>query len=298
MIVLVLAGVATARVSIAQAPLDYYASAEGKTGDELRRALHEIVDGHAIVSYSSPASFDAVATLEADPSREGHILTIYMDASRPALDHSQSGWHREHLWPDSYGFDAEAHGEGARNAPLGDLHALRAGDPGYNSSRGNAVFGFAGPNGTPRPVATPGIGMNWRQSGDPAVWEVWPERRGDVARALFYMDVRYDGTPSSPDGHEPDLVLVGDPTRVKETDDSPAYMGRLCDLLTWHKLDPPSTPEVQRNNRAQGLQGNRNPFVDEPGFAARLWSCARSAAVYFPYTTRSSEARHVQRQGQ
>lgn len=95
--------------------------------------------------------------------------------------------------------------------------------------------------------------------------------RGDYARTLFYMAIRYQGNDSS---LTPDLELVpGKPE--KET----PHLGGLCLLLDWHQADPVSGAESRRNNRIYDWQGNRNPFVDHPKFAAEVWgnTCLRSA---------------------
>ena len=64
------------------------------------------------------------------------------------------------------------------------------------------------------------------------------EARGEIARAMFYMEKQY----------EP-LVLF-----KKQADI----------LLKWHEKDPPSKEEKWRNDKIEALQGNRNPFIDDP----------------------------------
>jgi hypothetical protein len=89
-----------------------------------------------------------------------------------------------------------------------------------------------------------------------------PAVRGDVARALFYMDVRYDGTES----FTTNLTLSECSCEVTST------LGNLATLLQWHEQDPPSDFERQRNELVCAeYQGNRNPFVDHPEWAAALF---------------------------
>lgn len=87
--------------------------------------------------------------------------------------------------------------------------------------------------------------------------------RGDIARALFYMAVRYDGD------------AVQDPgTRDLELSDSPdaswGYMGVLSVLRAWHEADPVDDVERLRNGLVCGQQGNRNPFIDHPEWVADI----------------------------
>jgi serine protease len=85
-------------------------------------------------------------------------------------------------------------------------------------------------------------------------WEVPATVKGDVARMLFYMDVRYEGTGGD---QTPDLKLVN----TKTTDSRRPELGRLCTLLRWHVQDPVSDGERRRNDQVYTWQGNRNPFI-------------------------------------
>lgn len=83
--------------------------------------------------------------------------------------------------------------------------------------------------------------------------------RGDLARALFYMAVRYDGGEADTTA----LRLADAPNATAST------MGMLSTLLQWHTDDPVSASERARNDRiCAAYQHNRNPFVDRPEWAA------------------------------
>ena len=119
---------------------------------------------------------------------------------------------------------------------------------------------------------------NWTTTG---VWETWPGRRGDVARALLYLDVRYEGGIHSGTGAaEPDLVLTDDDSLVATTggNASLAYMGRLSTLLAWHAADPVDAREEARNDEVAVHQGNRNPFIDHPEWATCVFAGACAAS--------------------
>lgn len=152
-------------------------------------------------------------------------------------------WNREHLWPRSYGIDG--------TVAESDLHNLVPADRTVNSSRGNKWFDEAT---TPHHECTV-----CRVSGE--AFTPAPEVQGDVARALFYMDLRYEGE----DADVPDLVLGERP------DPAAARMGRLSTLLAWHCADPVSAEERRRHEAAARAQGNRNVFVDEPALAEAVY---------------------------
>ena len=109
--------------------------------------------------------------------------------------------------------------------------------------------------------------------GSTGSFEVWDHRKGEVARAMFYMAIRYEGIAAEQahDGVIPDLELTDDRSKIVITSNTAAkaYMGLLADLLAWNTQDPPDAEEVARNDVIQSFQGNRNPFVDHPEWATR-----------------------------
>ncbi|WP_049580849.1 endonuclease I family protein [Streptomyces sp. SBT349] len=225
----------------------YYADAEGKTGESLKTALHEIVStGTTRLSYSEV--WDALMDTDQDPSDPGSVLLLYTGESRGA---DQNGgdvgdWNREHVW-------AQSHGDfGTSAGPGTDLHHLRPADVQVNGVRGNKDFDDGG-----SPVSrAPG---NYTDADS---WEARDEDKGDVARMLFYMAVRYEGG----DGFA-DLELDND-----TSNGGTPYHGRLSTLLEWHAQDPPSAFEERRNEIVHAdYQGNRNPFIDHPEWAQAIW---------------------------
>src|SRR5688572_14723268 len=123
----------SALFALAGAPSGYYAAAEGKSGYELRAALHRTIRGHTVIPYSSSSrvdTSDALKILDRDPANTNHVVLIYSGASTAASTFgTTAGWNREHLWPNSYGLDD-------REPAFSDLHNLRAIDATVNSTRG------------------------------------------------------------------------------------------------------------------------------------------------------------------
>ena len=226
-----------------QPPEDYYAGTSGLTGDALKAALHEIIDDHAAQPYSAARS--GVCLLDQDPDDPDNVILIYSRMSVPAS--SWPDFNREHLWPQSLG--------ASRHPAKSDMHHIFAVNARVNSSRGNKWFDDTGENPRHHELAP-------LASYDADSWEVPDAVKGDVARALFYMDVRYEGGPE-----EPDLEL---------TDELPTSgcncMGRLSTLLRWHRNDPIDDRERQRNEVIfREIQGNRNPFIDHPEWVYLIW---------------------------
>jgi endonuclease I len=244
--------------SRAQSVPQYYAAAEGKRGAALRDALHAIIRGHTVLPYSHSTRTDtraALKHLDRDLADASRVFLIYApgDSDLVASFGLSSAWNREHLWPDSYGLD----GTGPAYT---DLHHLRACDASVNTSRGNKHFDVTHTNGPgyrfPAHAEAPLC------STDSDSWEPPAAQKGNIARALLYLAIRYNG------------AVPGEP-RLQLTDDLPTIttansaMGRFTTLLRWHAADPVDADEARRNQEVFALyQGNRNPFVDRPEFAA------------------------------
>jgi endonuclease I len=236
-------------------PPGYYNSAAGLTGTALRNALHNIIDNHTVTDYS--ATRTPLEMLDQDPQNSANVILLYERTSWPKsqfVSQDPDGWNREHCWPNSLGID---------DAPpaYSDLFNLRAcGEP-ANADRANLYYdessptaaGYAIPAGPTTPLC----------SEDFDSWEPPLEMKGDLARAMFYMDVRYEGTSG-----EPNLRLT---ENVNLISTNANYMGRLSTLLLWNFLDPVSPAERTRLEGTYGYQGNRNPFVDRPQWVEAVY---------------------------
>ncbi|HDR67990.1 MAG TPA: hypothetical protein ENN61_02940, partial [Bacteroidaceae bacterium] len=228
-------------------PEGYYDPAIGKSGEQLKSILHELIDEHKALSYA--ALWSALLDTDEDPSDPNRFLLIYTGRSLLKTQ-VYPDWNREHVW-------AKSHGGFDNDPPAGtDLHHIKPSDVSVNTDRGNKDFDFCSETGTRHSEATDCYYTSY-------AWEPGDNIKGDVARMMFYMAVRYNGDTAG----EPDLELREDiPT-------SGPYFGRLSSLLVWHNLDPPDAFEIRRNNRIyEAYQGNRNPFIDHPEFAELIWT--------------------------
>jgi PKD repeat protein/endonuclease I len=277
---------ALAAAPAAAQPAGYYASVDPSSAASLRETLHAVIDDHTKLAYTSSTSadvWDCINAAEENPANSGQILDIYKNAAYTKISGGTGVYNREHSWPKSYGFP----NDGANNYPYTDCHHLFASDTTYNADRGNLPFGDCGAGCTERAtLANDGRGggsgvfpgnSNWFSgSGYTGVWQTWSGRKGDLARAILYMDLRYEGgTHGSTGVFEPDLRLTNDPNQIEAyatgNNENVAYMGLLDTLLAWHAADPVDARERRRNDVVQGFQGNRNPFVDHPEWVGCLW---------------------------
>jgi len=240
------------------APLDYYNSLEGLSGTALKQALQNIIANPSIVRvHNYDDVWDILKTSDQNPENSNQVWLIYTETPRSKID-LQSGnsivgkWNREHIYCQSRGGYATgtdyltpyADGINIWTATTGindigagvcDAHHIRAVDGSENTSRNNRNYGVDY-NG---PIATP-----------TTTW------KGDVARAIFYMSVRYDLLN----------VVNGNPT-----DGTVGQIGDLTTLLNWNHSDASDDFEMNRNNYIYTWQRNRNPFIDYPNLADYIW---------------------------
>ena len=265
----------------------YYAPVNTSSMGQLRCTLHQVLRGHTMYPYSGAATntwtiLEAAQAVPGDPTR---VIDVYRNRAYTAIsDRAGTGsgitYNREHTWPNSIGFPSQTGNLALPNAPYTDTHMLWLSDTQWNADRGNKPFANC-PTGCGERIteANGGVGggsgvypgnSNWVRTpdGNQGSFEVWNHRKGEMARAIFYMAIRYEGGTDPLSGQtEPQLELTD--TRGDIGSGSTSYMGLLADLLTWHLADPPDAAEMARNHWVQAFQGNRNPFVDHPEWATR-----------------------------
>ena len=224
----------------------YYKNAIGKTGTSLKSSLHTIISSQTKLSYS--ALWEALKVTDQDPNNSNNVKLLYSGISRSkSLNGGDVGdWNREHVWAISHGDLTTSTGPGT------DLHHIRPEDVQVNSIRGNKDFD----NG----------GSSFTNSGgsltDSNSFEPRDAVKGDVARMILYMAVRYEGDDSWADLEPNDSVSNG----------SNPYMGRLSVLKAWNDEDPPDAFEERRNQVIyDAYQHNRNPFIDHPEWVEAIW---------------------------
>jgi deoxyribonuclease-1 len=161
----------------------------------------------------------------------------------------RSGINIEHVFPMSWATNGLNCGKRKQcrasslqfNTIEADLHNLYPARSDVNTARSSYRFGEV--QGESRRF---GRECDFEVSPSDRVAEPTAEVRGEVARAMFYMADRYKAQG---------LVIFKSQARV---------------LLKWHEADPPTEQERSRNDRIEKLQGNRNPFIDNPAELSRL----------------------------
>ncbi|KOG45312.1 MULTISPECIES: endonuclease I family protein [Streptomyces] len=225
---------------------DYYASAQGKTGAALKTALHNIIKTQSKVTYDGV--WNALKVTDQDPANPNNVILVYSGRSQSKSTNGggANDWNREHVW-------AKSHGDfGTATGPGTDLHHLRPEDVTVNSTRGNKDFDKGG-----SPVGEAPGSLTDADSFEPR-----DAVKGDVARMLLYMAVRYDGGDGFANLEMNDKVNNG----------SAPLFGRISLLKQWNQMDPPDAFEQRRNQVIFDVyQHNRNPFIDHPEWVNSIW---------------------------
>jgi endonuclease I len=274
-------------------PADYYSAIDGTDPDLMREQLHRRIRDHVVFPYTDKPStkpgdpdhrvdtWDIIALADAHPEDPDLVLDIYLNAT---FERQLSGtsydprYNREHSWPKILGFDAKR----MSNPPYSDVHHLFAAYNRYNSSRYDKPYGVGEIEEGIRKPTHENLGRGGELTEEPGssnyrfpeFWQTWIGRRGDVARAMFYMDIRYEGNLYGSEG-EPNLELTDDLDSIDSADvwrtGGVAFMGLLSTLVRWHKEDPVDDIERRRNTVVFLFQGNRNPFIDHPNWIELIY---------------------------
>jgi len=240
----------------------YYTTANAADAAALRSAINtDISVNHKQLTYSEV--WTALTHTDEDPANSDNIILLYSGRSIAKADNgsgaassNQDFWNREHSWAKSHGFPE------TNQLGYTDIHHLRPTDVSMNSDRGNRDFDIGG---TPNAEAPENMSTI-------DTWEPRDSVKGDVARMMFYMDIRYDvGSEST----MPDLILVDTVgTETSTLSDGTGELGKLCTLFDWHSQDPVDTFETDRNDTIYEYQGNRNPFIDHPEWVDTIYATA------------------------
>lgn len=279
----------TAGFTVASAATGYWSKVNTSSASQLRCSIHATIRDHTVYPYSGGTTntWSVLEIADEDPASANRILDVYRNRSYlKGSERAGTGtgitYNREHTWPNSLGFGSATGDLGLPHAPYTDLHMLYLSDTTYNADRGNKPYADCTASagcGERTTEANAGAGggsgvfpgnSNWVKGpdGNAGTFQTWGRRRGDIARAVLYMAMRYEGGRDARGQGEPDLELTDDRSKIVITSASPAYMGLLSTLLAWHHADPPDALERARHEVVAQFQGNRNPFVDHPEWAA------------------------------
>lgn len=261
---------------------DYYSPLDtSSNGATFRSKLDQLITETHKKKTSYDGLRDVFKTADADPNKSGNIIWFYSGTS-VAFNGTFGSTNREHVWPKDGGKAFSATSDAGS-----DAHHLRPTEQNLNSTRGSKQFG-----------EVPTIASNIvKQAGSTSyenlcyvadnVFYPGEGYRGATARILMYVETRW--------GDEFHLNFVLGQGKSKT-------IGDIETLMKWHYQEPPTAEEMRRNEAVFKIQGNRNPFIDHPEFATKIYCydgksynsrLQAVAAKYDTYTTGGADIESI-----
>lgn len=258
-------------ICMAQVPSGYYDAVNGKKDSQIKTALYDIIKGHSAQSYDALWNHFK----NTDRRSDGKVWDMYSTCSF-VFGGDQCGnyasvcdcYNREHSFPKSWFNDA---------TPMyTDLYHLYPTDGKVNGQRSNYAFGECS-GGTTLARGKGRLGKSTFSGYSGTVFEPDDEFKGDFARTYFYMVTRYQNVVSGWTDADARVIVTNNTY--------PSLTPYAIDLLLkWHRQDPVSDKEIERNNAVSKIQRNRNPFIDFPAFAEYIWGNKKGES-YNPSTS-------------
>lgn len=240
----------------AEAPAGYYNSLDGKKEGELKTAIHNRVTGFRLVSsYSALPDYFRVTDVYPESNR---WWDMYSDI--PLYAPSFKGLNREHSFPKSWW------GGSTTVSAYVDLNHLYPSESAANMAKSNYPLGEVDRSSTvafENGVSTVGYPVQGQGGGASRVFEPADEYKGDFARTYFYMVTCYQDLSWSSSNNGQTMAAPGAYPTLQ-----PWAMEML---LRWHRQDPVSQKERDRNDGLYEVQKNRNPFIDHPEMVEHIW---------------------------
>lgn len=244
---------------VAAIPSGYYDGVNGKKGaDNILNALNGIIKSHTVLNYNALEDYYERTDFYGDTLWDMYSTCRFtMDEANKSQKAVCDGWNKEHLVCQSW-----FSGDGMKS----DLFNVYPTDARVNNIRSNYAYGeVSGSWGT-------GIsnnlghalgkkGTNTFPGYSGTVFEPHDDYKGDFARSFMYMATCY--RTGSLNGGDGAAMFTSSPTNLT------TYAKNL--LLKWHRNDPVSEKEIDRNQAVYGEQHNRNPFIDYPDLAEYIW---------------------------
>ena len=280
---------------------DYYASIDGTSGKQLLDAIQQVAKiGYRTEDFRYDSCWFAFKHTDIRP--DGYIWEIYSDCvfeyekdrtSATSQTGECKGYNREHAmcqsWFGTTSLAGKEMSSSKKNSPGSDIFHIYPASYGMNSRRGNRPYGevqtAANTSGNGTLYGTPitsksvansvaGVYVEGHITQSTNVLEPADEYKGDIARSYFGTMVKWAGEWVFNKNELGNIIF--DATIDADTHYGPENNYGFTDyglalMLSWHRQDPVSQKEIDRNNGIQKTQGNRNPFIDYPYLAEFIW---------------------------
>ena len=259
--------------ALATIPTGYYNSLDGKSGQALKNAIHDLALRHTVLSYYSLWNY--FPDTDCYPDNKKKVWDMYSDHNY--YFSNTRGMNREHSLPKSWWAASGANENTDLYPSYTDIMHLYPADADANAAKYYWPLGEVSResfnNGVTR-VGTPKTGQG---GGAPEVFEPDDRYKGDFARTYFYMACTYQH-------------YRWRHTFMLNNDDWKSLNDWSIELLCrWARNDAVSDKEVDRNDAVQRIQNNRNPFIDIPMLFEYIWGNRQGQVFYLSDIDLSSD---------
>ena len=256
--VAVMLALASTTTAFGAEPSGYYSSCENKSGADLLSALCTKVGPHTTVSYNGLLNLYKTSDVYPDGKIWDMYSTKHWTPGTTCGNYSKVGdcYNREHSFPKSWFNDASPmYSEAFHIYPTdGKVNGQRSNYPYGECANGTTLAS----NGSVKALGKLGSCTFPGYTG--TVFEPDDEYKGDFARSYFYMAAAYN-----------DRIATWN-SKMLAGNRYPAFSSWAINLLLkWHRQDPVSQKELDRQEVVYGAQHNRNPFIDHPELAEYIW---------------------------
>ncbi len=239
----------------------------GKKGIELQNGLSILMANTQteIIAYKDLKT--CLSTTDSDLMDDNSMITLY---TRDIIDGTwnESLWNREHVWCKNHSNGLYTAVQENNKGAGSDIHHVRPALMTINSTRSNVPYGIVNKSSATQ------IGDTGNYFGN-NIFEPSDEIKGDIARILMYVYVRYSSSLNST--YDTIIDKRGD-LRITDIVTTPSGLEEDAWnlLLSWNDLDPVNYLEMNRNEEGQKLQNNRNVFIDHQEFARMCFDSSYS----------------------
>lgn len=266
---------------VAAVPDGYYEGVSGKKGaDNILQALNGIISGHTVINYDGLEPYYEQTDFYADTLWDMYSTCRFtMDDANTPQKQVCDGWNKEHVCCQSW----------LGSGPMvSDLFNVYPTDARINNLRSNYPYGIVSSfSGFSKDPEKHGLGkLGSSVAGVGTVFEPDSRYKGDFARTFFYMVARYRSN----------ILNSGNGSQMFSSSPTNLTSYALNFLLQWHRNDPVSEKEIDRNQAVYSIQKNRNPFIDYPDLVEYIWGNKVGQTVDLASMTPTCDTYHASEQ--